>query len=191
MPVAPSHSPPAAAIDINECFTRFAARAAATQMTADLVRSKHELIRSVQSCLELESSSPRIVLDDTLAFVAADLSDAGIGWVSGETQSDGDVYLAAGQAVIADCGAVVLVSGPGRLLRNDFLARTHIVVVNVDQLLPSLRDFWPVLRGQIASGQLQREYCLVTGPSRTADLGVPAKLGAHGPARVHAIIYAA
>jgi L-lactate utilization protein LutC len=28
----------------------------------------------------------------------------------------------------------------------------------------------------------------IVGPSRTADLGVPSKLGAHGPGRVHIII---
>ena len=35
---------------------------------------------------------------------------------------------------------------------------------------------------------LPRAVCLVTGPSRTGDIGLQIELGAHGPRRVHIII---
>jgi L-lactate utilization protein LutC len=68
------------------------------------------------------------------------------------------------------------------------LAETHIILLQVNRIVETLADLWDALRVDAQGGFMPREFCLVTGPSRTADLGVPAKMGAHGPARVHVLL---
>jgi L-lactate dehydrogenase complex protein LldG len=60
--------------------------------------------------------------------------------------------------------------------------------VSPEQLLDSLAGLWTALRGRAAP--LPRMLNLILGPSRTADLGVPSRLGAHGPLRVHIVLIA-
>jgi L-lactate utilization protein LutC len=170
-------------------FARFAELAGATQMTTTRVAGQGAVPNAVRTYLAQQQLPPNVVTDPTLKLPIESWLVAGVGQVSGDVQADGDVYISAGLAAIAECGAVVIASGPGRALRNDFLARTHIVVVPEARLLPSFSGLWNLLRADGSAGRLAREYCLVTGPSRTADLGVPAKLGAHGPERVHIIFF--
>jgi L-lactate dehydrogenase complex protein LldG len=171
-----------------ERVARFTKLAAATQMTVARIATRSAVPAAVRDYLRDGQDVPGIVADQTLDIAAADWRRAGLEFSDGDTRPDGDTYISAGLAALAECGAVVIASGPGRALRNDFLARTHIVVVAVDRLLPTFADLWTLLRNRSAGEQLPRELCLITGPSRTADLGVPAKLGAHGPARVHVLL---
>lgn len=186
----PADLPRAAAEDFGDNFARFAGLAEQTQMTAEQVVGPREIAAAVSRYLAREGLGMNIVVDSSLKITGDEFKAAGLSVKAGAIGSDGDTYLASGLAAIAECGAVVLTSGPGRPLQNDFLARTHIVVVPAERVVPAFADFWRMLRADMAAGRLQREYCLVTGPSRTADLGVPAKLGAHGPARVHVIVSA-
>lgn len=174
-----------------DLFTRFAELAAATQMTSERVGGAAGVAQAVRAYLGRNHMSPEAVVDSTLAVPAEEWHAAGVTQRSGDVETDGDVYVSAGCAAVAECGAVVIASGSGRALRNDFLARTHIVVVPAGKLLASFAGLWDIVRSDAASGRPAREYCLITGPSRTADLGVPAKLGAHGPARVHALLIGA
>ena len=58
-----------------------------------------------------------------------------------------------------------------------------------NRIVPSFEAFWQLLRSEHDGNEVMpREFCFVNGPSRTGDLGLPAKLGAHGPARVHVVI---
>ena len=66
-----------------------------------------------------------------------------------------------------------------------FLAATHVVVVEPARLVDSLESLWALLR---AAAIKPRMLNIIRGPSRTADLGVPSRLGAHGPLRVHVVL---
>lgn len=99
---------------------------------------------------------------------------------------DGGVLVTGCLAALAEEGVVVLASGPRQAAGDAFLAATHIVIVESGQLLDGLEALWPLLR----RSRLPRSVHLIRGPSRTADLGVPSRLGAHGPLRVHVILIA-
>jgi L-lactate dehydrogenase complex protein LldG len=106
-------------------------------------------------------------------------------------QADGDTLLTDCYGAVAESGVLVISSNDGQAIANDFLAETHIVLLRKARIFPALADLWQSLRVESQEeykGLLPREFCLVAGPSRTADLGVPAKMGAHGPARVHVVI---
>lgn len=100
---------------------------------------------------------------------------------------DGAVLVSDCLAAVADEGVVVLASGSSHRPESAFLAATHIVVVRPEQLLDSLGSLWSLLR-PLQAAALPRMVNLVLGPSRTADLGVPSRLGAHGPLRVHVVL---
>lgn len=97
---------------------------------------------------------------------------------------DGGTLVTGCLAALAEEGVVVLASGARQVAADAFLAATHIVIVESGQLLDGMDDLWPVLR----QGPLPRSLHLIRGPSRTADLGVPSRLGAHGSLRLHAIL---
>ncbi len=105
---------------------------------------------------------------------------------SGPMRADGDTVVTGCLAAIAEEGAVVLASGAAHAPESAFLAATHVIVVRADQLVDSLQSLWPRIRA--AGERPPRMINIILGPSRTADLGVPSRLGAHGPLRVHVVL---
>ena len=105
----------------------------------------------------------------------------------GPLRPDGDTVVTGCFAGLAEAGAVVTVSSDGYPNEVHFLAATHIVVVPADRIVVEYEAFWSVVEKQFGA-DLPRSINWIVGPSRTADLGVPSKLGAHGPARLHLII---
>ncbi len=101
---------------------------------------------------------------------------------------DGDTVVTACYAAVADCGALVVASSPDHPVELNFLPANHIVVLRRDQVLADFEELWTELRRDYASQSWPRCINLIVGPSRTADLGFPPKMGAHGPGRVHILI---
>jgi len=83
---------------------------------------------------------------------------------------------------IAETGSVVLLSGPANPVTLTFLAETHFVALDVGDVAAGYEELWARLRG---SGADSRTVTLVTGPSRSADIGQTLQLGAHGPLALH------
>jgi len=104
---------------------------------------------------------------------------------AGPLPADGATLVTGCLALLAEEGAAVLASGPEHAPESAFLAATHVVVAREAQLLAGMDELWPLLR---AAGPPPRMLNIVRGPSRTADLGVPSRLGAHGPLRVHVVL---
>jgi L-lactate utilization protein LutC len=142
----------------------------------------------VASYLQASGLAPRIVIDSRAPLTESGWSKAGVATVTPPLNADGDILVSDCYGAVAESGAIVISTNDGTAIANDFLAETHIVLLRAERIFPSLADLWQALRIDAGDGPMPREFCLVTGPSRTADLGVPAKMGAHGPARVHVII---
>ena len=170
-------------------IARFARLAADTQMTVEQVSEMAAVPGAVAQYLAEHNLAARVSLDVELNIAAVDWQDAGVATPTTKVAADGDVYVGVGLAAVAECGALVISSRPGHALANEFLAQTHIAVLRAERVITSFGALWALLRGD--PDDMPREFCLVTGPSRTADLGVPAKLGAHGPARVHVLVVGA
>jgi len=106
---------------------------------------------------------------------------------SGPLADDGDTVVTGCYGGVAEAGALVMVSSPDHPPEVNFLAATHIVIVDASRLVDTFEALWARLRADYP-GEMPRAMNFIVGPSRTADLGVPSKLGAHGPARVHIIV---
>jgi L-lactate dehydrogenase complex protein LldG len=174
----------------------FAALAAAEAATVRKLPNLAAVPEAVASYLQEQGKAPHVVLDQSSDLQSSDINEAqltaaGLTVATPPVRPDGDVLLSGCYGAVAETGTLVISSGPAHSLGDDFLAETHIVVLHEQRIYRELPDLWDAMRATAADGGLPREFCLVTGPSRTADLGVPAKLGAHGPARVHILLVAA
>jgi L-lactate dehydrogenase complex protein LldG len=102
--------------------------------------------------------------------------------------ADDDASLSEAICAIADSGSVVLASGPNHPTTLAFLPTLHLVVVDVDQVVASLDDAMKRIGERLLS-EPPRAVNIITGASRTGDLGGKIVAGAHGPKHLGVILY--
>jgi L-lactate dehydrogenase complex protein LldG len=162
---------------------RFVAAARSAAATVDEVRDVAGVGPALAAWLAAQGLAPDVWTSGEPPGLAA--PPAGLRLVAGPMPADGATLVTGCLALLAEEGAVVLASGARHAAESAFLAATHVVVAPAGLLVDGLGDLWPLLR---ARGALPRTLNIVRGPSRTADLGVPSRLGAHGPLRVHVVL---
>jgi L-lactate dehydrogenase complex protein LldG len=171
-----------------KALDRFIALAEAEAMTIERLNDPANIPCAVSDYLKAQLLPARVVIDTSAGVSLDTFAGSGLDVSAPPIQPDHDALLSGCYGAVAESGTVILSTSDGHAIANDFLAETHIVILPVTQMFATLADLWDSLRAEARGGFMPREFCLVTGPSRTADLGVPAKMGAHGPARVHVLI---
>jgi len=103
--------------------------------------------------------------------------------------SDGGQLASISHAVagVAETGTLIMTSGPDNPTTLNFLPDTHIVVVDAKDIAGDYETVWQRLR-ETFHDALPRNINMITGPSRSADIGQILILGAHGPRRLHVLI---
>lgn len=92
-------------------------------------------------------------------------------------------------AAVAETGTLVVASGADNPVTLSFLPETNIVVVQRGDIVGPLEDAVARLRaGGSAAGAMPRTLNLISGPSRSADIGGIPVLGAHGPKRLCVLV---
>ncbi len=86
---------------------------------------------------------------------------------------------------MAETGTLVLASGPENPVTLTFLGETHFVVIRESDIQAGFEDMWAEFRNR---GLDPRTVNMVTGPSRSADIGQRLQLGAHGPVALHVFV---
>ncbi len=86
---------------------------------------------------------------------------------------------------VAETGTLALTSGPDNPVTLTFLGETHFVVIRARDIDGGFEEMWARFR---EIGADPRTVNLVTGPSRSADIGQKLQLGAHGPVALHVFI---
>lgn len=84
-------------------------------------------------------------------------------------------------AAAAETGTLMLASGPDNPVTLSFLPDTHLVVLDAATLAGSYEDAFDIVRGRLGPGVMPRTLNLISGPSRTSDIGGKTVMGAHGP----------
>lgn len=92
-------------------------------------------------------------------------------------------------AGLAGTGSLVLCSGVGKPRLASLLPPLHVAVVTADQLYPGL-EAW---LAAISAGGPDRpgttsSISVISGPSRTGDIGNISVRGVHGPGEVHVLL---
>ena len=92
-------------------------------------------------------------------------------------------------AALAATGSLVLIAGAGKYRTTSLLPDVHIAVVKGDQLLPDM-EAWITQQKQVGTPAFKESSntVIVSGPSKTADIGQELIKGAHGPRQVHIIL---
>jgi L-lactate dehydrogenase complex protein LldG len=104
--------------------------------------------------------------------------------------SDGHQLASVSHAfgAVAETGTLVLASGPDNPTTLNFLPDTHIVVVDAKDIAGDYETVWQRVRDRFGVAALPRAINMITGPSRSADIGQILILGAHGPRRLHVLV---
>lgn len=90
------------------------------------------------------------------------------------------------EAGVAETGTLVLASSPQRPTMLAYLPENCVVVLPIARLDGSYEESWQRIRERF--GRPPRSVNLVTGPSRTADIGLQLTMGAHGPRRLLVVL---
>ena len=115
---------------------------------------------------------------------------AGRGITIAGAKTDGvRVGITGAAAALAATGTLVVSTGEGRGRLASLLPDVHIAVVRREQILPDIEAWFAHLRA--TDPQVFRaasNHTLISGPSRTGDIGGVLVLGAHGPVEVHVVL---
>mgnify|MGYP001491129328 CR=1 FL=1 len=98
------------------------------------------------------------------------------------------IGLSRAVAAIAETGTLVLSSGPENPASLNYLPEVHIVVVEAANLKASMEAGLAAARQSPGPAGMPRTLALVSGASRTADVGGKLVAGAHGPKKLLVIL---
>ena len=88
---------------------------------------------------------------------------------------------------LADTGSIIVASGRQRARAASLLPETHIALLPVDRLYPTMQAFFGAHSAQDLTGN-SSNLVFITGPSRTADIEMIITRGVHGPKRLCVIL---
>lgn len=89
-------------------------------------------------------------------------------------------------AAIAATGSIVVKSGAKTPRTVSLLPYVHIAIIRQDQILPQM-EAWTQRQDRAAFRAISN-INIISGASRTADIGMELVLGAHGPADLHLML---
>lgn len=159
----------------------FTQRAADAGAEVRLTRPSELAQDVVRAVIALGKEKVVIWDDPLLAGSVEALRGAGLTIVDpkgqmGETASDGGVGLTSVDHAIAETGTLVLACAPGRPRAVSLLPSRHIAVLPEDRIYGDLFELIGALGRPLPSA-----LTFITGPSRSADIGLTLVRGAHGP----------
>jgi len=141
-----------------------------------------EILQSDQSLLAWDFSRvPLTKLADALARAGVKVAEP--------CAPDVRVGLTGVDAAFAATGSIVLSAGPQTPRTVSLLPYVHIAILREEQILPHFEAWIATQRAQDLEAFLKSSTTnIITGASRTADIGMELVLGAHGPAELHLMI---
>ena len=156
-------------------------------------------VLEVASAAEVPATVARYLRDNNLPArvrVGADAYLAQLPWgnepaldvMAGRAEPTDEVGLAHATAAVGETGTLIMASGPDNPVTINFLPETHIVVVEAGDIVGPYEDAWLKVRTRFGDGVMPRTINMISGPSRTGDIGGKLVMGAHGPRRMCVLI---
>jgi L-lactate dehydrogenase complex protein LldG len=169
-----------------DLVARFRARAEAMQCTTDDVAAEGDAPAAVARYLKANNLPFSGSVWPQLAHL--DWKGAGLALEPRGAKDSDPVGVTGVFAGIAETGTLVLASGPETSATVSLLPETHVAIVSAARIVAHMEDAWALARAEFRD--LPRAMNFISGPSRTADIDQTIVLGAHGPYRVHVLVYA-
>jgi L-lactate utilization protein LutC len=164
-------------------LTQFMAKLEAVSATVSRVSSLAELPRAMAHELRNRNLPASIRTGTDPIFNGLDWHTIAVSHGPGRIEEP--ATLSRAEFGVAETGTLILASGPHNPVTLTFLGETHFVVLRTADITGGLEDMWQAWR---ARGLDPRTINMVTGPSRSADIGQILQLGAHGPIALHVFL---
>lgn len=164
---------------------QFTAKAEAAAATLRRISSMSELPRALAR--ELRSRNLPAAIRTGTDPVFARLDWSGLARSVGPGRIEEPATLSRAEFGMAETGTLIFASGPENPVTLAFLGETHFAVLFERNLVGGFEDLWEAWRARRLD---PRTVNMVTGPSRSADIGQVLQLGAHGPMALHIFLVA-
>ncbi len=116
------------------------------------------------------------------------LESLGVG-IAAHADEEARVGITGVSAALAGTGSLVLESGTGRYRATSLLPDLHIALLSGEQILPDLESWAAAQRAAGYSAfRDSSNTIIISGPSKTADIGHELVKGAHGPRELHILL---
>ncbi len=145
-----------------------------------------EAVKAVRQYLYDKFRSQRLVAGNEPHLAAMPWREGGVLPRFGELTPGEKAALSYADWGIAETGAITLATGKHNPPANHLLAEHHLVLLDVDRLLPDLESFWR--QTILTRGKRPRGINFIAGPSSTSDIEARLVYGAHGPQALHIIL---
>ena len=161
------------------------------QTTTARVTSPEELPEALADFLKRHNLGGRIKLAPHPELESLPWSEKAptLTLAAGIAEDSDEVSLTRAAGGVAETGTLMLCSGPEGPTTLNFLPENHVVVLKASEIRGSYEEVWDRLRRDYGEGKLPRTVNCITGPSRTGDIEQTIQLGAHGPRRLHVILW--
>jgi len=117
--------------------------------------------------------------------VATALPGAASGDSPRDVQACADVGVTGCEAVIAETGTLVMLSGAGKPRAASLLPPVHVCIVRRAEMFMTMAEYFAKRPATIATAAC---CTFITGPSRTADIELTLTVGVHGPRKVIVVV---
>ncbi len=191
IPARDEHLPVAVVEDdsLQGLLDLFVAQAEALQCKVTVCATVGDGLQAVLDAIGADTAIVSWDLDlIPLPGLSAALADAGI-TVTQAQDAAIRVGLTGADAAIAATGSLVLTSGLSKPQHVSLLPEVHLAVIRRSQIVATM-EAWQVeaLAGGAASFAALSTVLVISGASRTADIGMELVLGAHGPRELQIVI---
>jgi L-lactate dehydrogenase complex protein LldG len=117
--------------------------------------------------------------------VATALPGAANGESPRDVQARADFGVTGCDAVIAETGSLVMLSGAGKPRAASLLPPIHVAIVRRTEMFMTMGEFFTKRTATIAASAC---CTFITGPSRTAVIELTLTVGVHGPRKVIIVV---
>lgn len=164
---------------------RFVSKAEAALASVQRLGSLNELPAAIEAYLRLHQLPAALTVPESglAALLPQPLPFA---LLQRPARSSDAACLSGCFAAIAETGSVVLRSGAELPISSGYLPDSHLVLLRSEQIVDCYESLWRKVRAEL--GAMPRSLNWITGPSRSADIGMSMQMGAHGPIRLHLLL---
>jgi L-lactate dehydrogenase complex protein LldG len=106
----------------------------------------------------------------------------------GKAAPSDEVSVSHATAGISETGTLMLCSGADNPVTLNFLPETHIIVVEAQDIVGGYEAGLGRVRERYGKNKMPRTVNMISGPSRTGDIGGVLVMGAHGPRRLCVVV---
>ncbi len=179
-------------LDADERIEQFVAAAEGLGGTVHRVGGPGMALETIMTLLDSDETALAWEDDELpMADLRATLESLGVS-IAAHNDESARVGITGVSAALAGTGSLVLESGGGRYRATSLLPDLHIALLKPEQILPDLETWAEVQAAQgFRAFTDASNTIIISGPSKTADIGHQLVKGAHGPRELHILLLGA